>query len=254
MFFDTHCHLDCLEVDPLTILRESELCGCISIGLRFDTFEKMYSLTNGVSNIWYTVGNHPSEDFQQEPEIKDLLSYAKFENVVAIGETGLDYYYDNVAKQVQKARFEKQIELALTLDLPLVIHCRDALDDLLEILRFHKVEKFIMHCFTGDIAAARRCLDLGAYISYSGIVSFKNAFEIQEAARFTPLERLLIETDSPYLAPVPFRGKPNHPGLVKYVAAKIAELKNLKLLDIQQITTRNACCCFNITLSDKAFI
>lgn len=254
MYFDTHCHLDCLDIDLLPVLRESELLGCISIGLRFDTFEKMYEQTKGISNIWYTVGNHPSEEFQQEPESSLIRDFAKLADVVAIGETGLDYYYDNVNKNTQKLRFERQIELALEVDKPIVIHCRDALDDLLEILIYHKVENFIMHCFTGNTDDAKRCLDLGGYISYSGIVTFKNAKEIQEAAKYTPLERLLIETDSPYLAPVPFRGKPNHPGMVKYVAAKIAELKGLELEKIQTITTENACKCFNIALAEQAFI
>ena len=258
MFIDTHCHLDCLEQSPLECLQEaakdSGLSGCITIGLRYDTFAKMHAMFAGKNNIWFSVGNHPSEQFEQEPSISELTKYAGLNEVVAIGETGLDFYYDFVDKKTQKQRFEQQIILAKSVSKPLIIHCRDALDDLLEMLKYHAVDNFVMHCFTGDAAQAEQCLELGAYISYSGIVTFKNAQANQEAAKITPLERLLIETDSPYLTPVPFRGKPNNPGMVKYVAAKIAEIKQCELTDIARITTKNACEFFNIKLADNAFL
>lgn len=258
--FDTHCHLDFVRESRSELIElltkshtEHNLLGCINIGLRHDTFNSLYERTKGICNIWYSVGNHPSEEFKKEPVLSDILEYAQQADVVAIGETGLDYYYDNVPKPIQKARFELQIQLAQDLNKPLIIHCRDALPDLLDILKYHDANNFVMHCFTGNAKEAEQCLLLGGFISYSGIVTFKNALENQAAAKITPIERLLIETDSPYLAPTPFRGKPNHPGMVKYVAAKIAELKGLELSEIAKITTKNACDFFQIELQDEAF-
>lgn len=255
--FDTHCHLDCLDFSVPEILHEANknynLAACIAIGLRYDSFQAMYRLTQGLSNIWYTVGNHPSEEFTREPELADIAEFAAQQDVVAIGETGLDYYYDNVPKTTQKQRFELQIELAQTLNKPLIIHCRDALDDVLSMLKYHKVD-FVMHCFTGSASEAEQCLEQGGMISYSGIVTFKNAQANQEAAKITPLDRLMLETDSPYLTPVPYRGKPNHPGMVKYVAQKVADLKEMSVAELITITTNNACRFFDVSLADKAFI
>ena len=255
--FDTHCHLDCLDINVVEQLRNSaandELLACISIGLRADTFEKMYEQTSNLSNIWYTVGNHPTEEFVVEPEINSLANFIKLDKVVAIGETGLDYFHKNVPVNIQRRRFEMQIELALEYNKPIVIHCRDALDDVLSILKSYGARNFVMHCFTGGPEDAENCLEMGAFISYSGIVTFKNAKANQEAAKITPLDRLLIETDSPYLAPVPYRGKPNHPGLVRHVAYQIAVLKELPVADIAKITTENACNFFDVSLEAKAF-
>lgn len=254
--FDTHCHLDFLDFSIPEILhtahKEYGLLACISIGLRHDTFESMYDLTKNLQNIWYTAGNHPSEEFDSEPSSESLDKFARFERVVAIGETGLDFYYDNVAKEVQRKRFERQIALAQEVDKPLVIHCRDALSDVLSMLKYHK-SKFVMHCFTGNAAEAELCLDIGAMISFSGIVTFKNAVANQEAALITPIDRMFVETDSPYLTPVPFRGKPNHPGMVKHVAQKIADLKQMPLHELVEITTNNACDFFKVKLSEEPF-
>lgn len=257
MLFDTHCHLDYIDGDIHSILENSlseGVVGCVNICLRTDEFLKMRKLTENLKNIWYTVGNHPTEEFAQEIDFDLMQEYASFADVVAVGEIGLDYYHKNVSKEEQIKRFERQVLIAKDLSKPVVIHCRDALTDVLAILRYFDCSNFVMHCFTGGPEDAELCLDQGAYISYSGIVTFKNAKLNQEAARITPLNRLLIETDSPYLAPVPFRGKQNYPGMVKYVAQKISEIKVIDFENIAEITTNNACEFFGVKLSDQAFV
>jgi TatD DNase family protein len=214
----------------------------------------VYALATEHRELWATVGVHPDNEGVQEPTLDDLLTRSSLPRVVGIGETGLDYYRlgdRSVADMVwQRDRYRVHIEAARQTDLPLVIHTRSASDDTLAILRASggfesaagqalPVARGVFHCFTETLAVARAALDLGFYISLSGILTFKSATELREVAAYVPLDRLLIETDSPYLAPVPHRGKTNTPALVPFVAAQIAATKGVPLDQVAQVTTAN---------------
>jgi TatD DNase family protein len=216
---------------------------CISTTL--EDFPAVHQLAVNHSHLWATVGVHPDNEGVREPTLQDLLDGAALPRVVGIGETGLDYYRlgeRTVADMAwQRDRFRVHIEAARQTRLPLVIHTRSASDDTVAILREAGQGEVggVFHCFTETEQVARAALDLGFYISFSGILTFKNAADLREVARFVPLDRCLIETDSPYLAPVPYRGKTNTPAYVPYVAQQIAELKGLSLEAVADATTRN---------------
>jgi TatD DNase family protein len=187
--------------------------------------------------VWATVGLHPHEARDGVDTITDLYDHPK---IVAVGETGLDYYYDHSPRDAQRTAFAEQIALAHQLDLPLVIHTRDAWDDTFDVLAAEGVpERTVFHCFTGGPAEARRCLATGAAVSFSGIVTFKGAAEVQAAARIVPLDHLLVETDAPYLAPVPHRGRTNQPAWVRAVAGFVADLRDVPIATIADVTSRN---------------
>lgn len=254
MFTDSHCHLSFPELaQDLPRIRQAmvdagvgrALCICTTL----EEFEQVHALATTHDNFWATVGVHPDNEDVAEPVLDDLLTRARLPRVVGIGETGLDYYRLNgrsvADMQWQRDRYQVHIRAARELDLPLVIHTRSASEDTLAILREQgqggagAVARGVFHCFTETRDVARAALELGFYISFSGIVTFKSAQDLRDVAAFVPMDRLLIETDSPYLAPMPYRGKINDPSLVPHVAAKIAEIKHCALSDIEQVTNAN---------------
>ncbi|WP_372768975.1 TatD family hydrolase [Pseudoalteromonas sp.] len=248
MIVDSHCHLDRLNFDELGLSLEQVLDNarakkvehflCVSVTL--DQFPGMLEKVQGFNDVSVSCGVHPLD--QKDALDKDrLLSLANNNKVVAIGETGLDYYYSKDTHQVQKDSFAGHIDVANELNKPLIIHTRDAKQDTLDIMRAHNAENCggVLHCFTEDWEMAKQALDLGFYISISGIVTFRNAAALREVVEKIPLDRLLIETDSPYLAPVPHRGKTNQPAYVEDVAYFIADLKKLSFADLAKATTDN---------------
>lgn len=258
MFTDSHCHLNFPEfAGQIPQVREAmaaakvdrALCICCKI----EEFEDVHALAMGYDNFWATVGVHPDTEDLTEPSVDDLVELASRPRVVAIGETGLDYYQMEERKggrtvadmEWQRERFRVHIRAAQQSRKPLVIHTREASDDTLRILKEEGEDASpgaaggVFHCFTETAEVARAALDLGFYISFSGILTFKKAQELRDVAAFVPLDRMLIETDSPYLAPVPYRGKTNNPSYVPYVAQCIAELRQLPLETIAQVTSDN---------------
>ena len=254
MFTDSHCHLSFPELArDLPKIREAmalaqvdrALCICTTL----EEFDVVHALAMAHDNFWATVGVHPDTEGVAEPSLPDLLQRGQLPKVVGIGETGLDYYRlagRSVADmEWQRERFRVHIRAAQALRKPLVIHTRSSSEDTLAILREQGEDGSasaaggVFHCFTESQAVARAALDLGFYISFSGILTFKSAQDLRDVAGFVPLDRLLIETDSPYLAPVPYRGKTNNPSFVPYVAKQLAALKNCPLELIAQATSAN---------------
>ena len=258
MFTDSHCHLSFPELaqdlpriraDMAAALVDRALCICTTL----EEFDTVHALALAHDNFWASVGVHPDNEDVVEPSVQALCQRAALPKVVAIGETGLDYYQmaerkggRSVADMAwQRERFRVHIRAARQTGLPLVIHTREASADTLAILREEGghggpgAVRGVFHCFTETAEVARAALDLGFYISFSGILTFKNAQALREVAAFVPLERMLIETDSPYLAPVPYRGKVNSPAYVPYVARQIAQLRNLPLEAVAHATSRN---------------
>ena len=250
MFVDSHCHLSFPElaerIDEIRAAMaaasvDRALCICTTL----EEFDQVHALAMRYDNFWCSAGVHPDNEGVREPSVDDLVALAGRPRVVAIGETGLDYYrlgergIEDMAWQ--RDRLRAHIRAARATGKPLVIHTRSASEDTLAILREEGAETAggVFHCFTETMQVARAALDLGFYISFSGIVTFKSAVELQEVARYVPLDRCLIETDSPYLAPVPFRGKTNTPALVPHVAAKLAELRGTSIEAIAAHTSAN---------------
>jgi TatD DNase family protein len=248
MFVDSHCHLDKLDyqelhdgvqdvVDKAASAKVSEL---LSVGVTLEAFPNMLDMIEPFDNVHASCGVHPLD--VESPFSLDLLKeYAKHPKVVAIGETGLDYHYKPETAPLQRERFEQQVALAVAMNKPLIIHTRDAREDTLSILTQGRAHKCggVIHCFTEDLDFAKKAMDLGFYISISGIVTFRQAIELKEVVKQLPLDRLLIETDSPYLAPVPHRGKQNQPAYVVEVASYIAQLKSISLGEVADRTTQN---------------
>jgi TatD DNase family protein len=268
MFTDSHCHLSFPELQSqLGLIRQAmaaaqvtrALCICTTI----EEFDEVHALAMGYDNFWSTVGVHPDNEGIYEPTVADLVQRSQRPKVVAIGETGLDYYQMDERKggrtiadmEWQRERFRTHIRAAQATGLPLVIHTRNASDDTLAILReemahaapgakssgqgAHAAVTGVFHCFTESMAVARAALDMGFYISFSGILTFKAAAELREVAAYVPLNRCLIETDSPYLAPVPYRGKTNNPSYVPFVAQQLATLKGMDVESIAAATSAN---------------
>lgn len=248
MLIDTHAHLNDEKFDNdrkevIKRARESGLEKIINIGYNKETILTTLDLINQHDFIYGAIGWHPNNAHEMAEEDFDWLKeLSKHPKIVAIGEIGLDYYWDFAPKDVQQEIFRKQIKLAKELNLPIIIHNRDAHQDVFNILNSEGVNQVggIMHSFSGSVEMALKSIDMGFYISFSGPVTFKNAKKPQEVAAAIPLDRILIETDSPYLTPEPFRGKRNESAYVKFIAAKIAELKGLDIEEIEQITTDNA--------------
>ena len=214
----------------------------ITVGCDRPTSLAAIDVAGRFEGVWATVGLHPHDAKDGVDTITDLFDHPK---VIAVGECGLDFYYDNSPRDLQRVAFAEQIQLAHRLALPLVIHTRDAWDDTFDILRAEGVPpNTIFHCFTGGPAEVATCLDFGAFVSFSGIVTFNTATDLQAAAKICPLDRLLIETDSPYLAPTPHRGKRNHPAWVPLVGAFIADLRGIAAEDIAASTAAATCLAF----------
>ncbi len=211
---------------------------CVSVSL--ETFPDVLNIAKSYANVVASVGVHPSEN-GAEPTVDKLIELGQDPLIVAVGETGLDYHYDFVSPEVQRTRFACHVEAAKALDKPLIIHTREAREDTIAILREGNAEQVggVMHCFTETLSMAEQAMDLGFYISFSGIITFKNADELREVVKAVPLERILIETDAPYLTPVPKRGKANYPAYVRYVAEKVAQIKELSLEQVAIATTSN---------------
>jgi TatD DNase family protein len=250
MFVDSHCHLSFPELAArIDEIRAAMAAACVDRALcictTLEEFDQVHALALRYDNFWCSAGVHPDNEGVREPSVDDLIALAGRPRVVALGETGLDYYrlgergIEDMAWQ--RDRFRAHILAAKATGKPLVIHTRSASEDTLAILREEGAETAggVFHCFTETMQVARAALDLGFYISFSGIVTFKSAVELQEVARYVPLDRCLIETDSPYLAPVPFRGKMNTPALVPHVAAKLAELRGTSIEAIAAHTSAN---------------
>ncbi|OAM30883.1 MULTISPECIES: TatD family hydrolase [Eikenella] len=244
MLIDSHCHLNFPELaqrlpEILGNMAEAGVGKAIAISVSRQSFEEVHAIAQAHPHIYATVGIHPDDPEAQEFSLDELLARAALPKVVGIGETGLDYHWCKGDLAWQHQRFSLHIEAANRSGLPLVVHTRDAADDTMRLLREHQAHAGVIHCFTEDVRIAKLALDLGFYISFSGIVTFKNATAIQEAARYVPLDRLLVETDSPYLAPVPKRGKTNEPAYVRHTAAFVAQLRGDTLENIAQATTAN---------------
>jgi TatD DNase family protein len=255
MFTDSHCHLSFPQLKAdLAHIRQAmaaarvdrALCICTTL----EEFEDVHELATSYDNFWSSVGVHPDNEGVLEPTVSDLVQRSALPKVVGIGETGLDYFRlgerQVVDMEWQRERFRVHIRAARQVSKPLIIHTRNASDDTLAILKEEGEggesaanATGVFHCFTESQAVAKAALDLGFYISFSGILTFKTASDLREVAQFVPLDRILIETDSPYLAPVPYRGKTNNPSYVPYVAKLIAELKGEKLETIAQATSHN---------------
>jgi TatD DNase family protein len=254
MFTDSHCHLNFPELkgDLVQIRQAMQAAGvdrAMVICTTLEEFDEVHSLALSYDNFWCTAGVHPDNEGVREPSLDDLLSRAALPKVLGIGETGLDYFRlgeRSVADMAwQRERFRIHIRAARQTAKPLIIHTRSASKDTLEILKEEGEDAGIgsaggvFHCFTETQDVARAALDLGFYISFSGILTFKNAADLREVASFVPMDRMLIETDSPYLAPMPYRGKTNNPSYVPLVAQHIAELKGLPIETVAEVTSLN---------------
>lgn len=241
-YTDTHCHLyDTRGVasdDVIAAARAAGVTTMIDVGCDAATTASAISMAEAHDDIWATAGLHPHEAVHGVDTILAFLDHPK---VVAIGECGLDYYYDHSPRDTQRAAFAAQIQLAHERRLPLVVHTRDAWADTFDVLRAEGApERMIFHCFTGGPAEATACLDLGAYLSFSGIVTFKAAADVQSAALACPADRMLAETDSPYLAPIPHRGRTNQPAYVTHVVQFLADLRNETTESVRDATAANA--------------
>lgn len=248
MFIDSHCHLDKLNYDDLHLdlsdviakAEQAKVTELLSVGVTMKSFANMLAMIEPFPQVHASCGVHPL-DVESDFDLMQFRSFAESPRVVAIGETGLDYHYKPETAQLQQERFRQQVDLAVELNKPLIIHTRQAREDTLAILREHQAHKCggVIHCFTEDLSFAQQAMELGFYISISGIVTFRQATELKEVVTALPLDRLLIETDSPYLAPVPHRGKENQPAYVVEVAAYIAQLKGISINEIAQQTSEN---------------
>ena len=254
MFTDSHCHLNFPELlDNIHVIRSqmaaAQVDRALVISTQIEKFPQVHALAMEFDNFWATVGVHPDSEGVQEPSKDDLVRLSQLPRVVGIGETGLDYYRLEgrtlADMEWQRDRFRNHIRAAQQVSLPLVIHTRSASSDTLAILKEEGEDGSpqsaggVFHCFTETADVARAGLDLGFYISFSGILTFKNAQDLREVAKFVPLERILIETDSPYLAPTPHRGKTNNPSFVPFVAQQIADIKGLSLEEVAHATSHN---------------
>ena len=259
MLVDSHCHLDRLDLSQvdgkltglLTAAAELDVAHFLCVSINLEDYPAMLAIAEQHDRISVSVGLHPNEQDGHDPGIDELVDYAKHPKVIAIGETGLDYFRSEGDLEWQRDRFRRHIAAAKQTGKPLIIHSRDAKEDTLKILEEESAGEVggVMHCFTGDWDMAQRAMDLNFYISFSGIVTFKNARELQEIATRMPAERYLVETDSPYLAPVPHRGKPNQPAFVRHVAEFIAELRGESYEQVAAVTTENFRTLFKVTVS-----
>ena len=245
---DSHCHIGRVDLEVFGGSVESMLshakelsvnkflCVCIDL----EHFDQVHNLALQHSNIYASVGVHPTEIISKEPSVEKLLELSSSDRVIAIGETGLDYFRVNKDEaDWQRDRFRRHIRASNKSKKPLIIHMRDSKEDIIDILQKENAQSGVMHCFAEDWETAKAALDLGFYISFSGILTFNNANDLREIAKKVPADRLLVETDSPYLTPAPYRGKPNSPAYTYYVAEKLAEVRNTSIDEIAEVTTTN---------------
>lgn len=247
MFIDSHCHIDFPDfsegVTPLLVnMRAAQVSHALCVSVNLENFPRVLALAEAHDNLYASVGVHPDHDQGREPGVEELVGLAAHPRVVAIGETGLDYYRLNREEvDWQRTRFRTHIRAARAAGKPLIIHTRSAAADTLAIMAEEGADAAggVMHCFTENWEVAEAAMAMGFYISFSGIVSFKSAKDLKEVVRRVPVERLLIETDAPYLAPVPHRGRRNEPAYVRHVAEEIASLKGIALDELGAISSRN---------------
>ena len=244
---DSHCHLDHepLLSDLSNVIQRSKEVGIeklLTISTSFESFSKIKELINRDEMIYGTIGIHPHESSTNIITSKQIIENLNYNSkIIGIGETGLDFYYNNSEKDKQIVSFKEHIEAAIKTNIPLIVHSRDAEKETFEILNEYKNNKMkiLMHCFTGSKEFSKKLLTLNAYFSASGIITFKNSLDLQETFKSIPMKNILIETDSPFLAPVPKRGKKNEPSFIDFTAAKLAEIKNVSKKELIKITTRN---------------
>lgn len=246
MLVDSHCHLDFPDLARdlpavLGAMHANDVGYALCVGVTLDKFPNVLAVAEAYDNLYASVGIHPDYEDEAAVTVDQLVRLAAHPKVVAIGETGLDYFRLQGDLEWQRERFRTHIRAAIAADRPLIIHTRSAAEDTLRIMREEGAERIggVMHCFTESQAVAEQAMELGFYISISGIVTFKNAADLKEVARRIPLDRMLVETDSPYLAPIPYRGKTNQPAYVKHVATAIAELRGIPLEELADATTQN---------------
>lgn len=249
MIIDSHCHLHMLDLTAydgdltaaLTAARNNGVGHFLSVCTELTDIPKLTTIVENYPDVSMSIGIHPNETAQQKLTTEELIKFAAHPKVIAFGETGLDYYRDTSDKNSQQQSFRQHIQAAKHCHKPLIVHTRQARADTIQILKEEKAETIggVMHCFTEDWDMAKQSLDLNFYISFSGIVTFRNAQELQEIAKKVPLDRMLIETDSPFLAPIPYRGKPNEPAYVKFVAEHIAQLRGISFEEVAKQTTEN---------------
>lgn len=246
MLVDSHCHLDFPDLadrlpEVLQRMQDNQVDLAVCIGVNLEDFPKVLALAEAQANLFATVGVHPEYTDVEEPSEERLVALAAHPKVIAIGETGLDYYWQKDKPEWQRARFRTHIRAAKACGKPLVVHTRDSAADTLRLLQEEGADVVggVMHCFTESWEIATQALDLGFYLSFSGIVTFKNAAIVKEVAQKCPLDRMLVETDAPYLAPVPYRGKQNQPAYVRHVAEEIARLRDFSFEEVAQATTDN---------------
>lgn len=242
---DTHAHIDMLEAPielTLQLMKDYGVKKAVIPSVEVSSMEKVIAAAEADENIYAMIGIYPSEAKTYTQEVEDrMIELAKNHKVKAVGEIGLDYYWDKSFVDLQKEVYVKQILLANKLNLPIVIHDREAHKDAYDLLlEYNQSSKALFHCFSGSVEFMRECVRKGWYIALGGVVTFKNAVKMKDVAREIPLDKLVLETDSPYLTPVPFRGKPNTPAYVRYVAEEIANLRQMPLNELIDITTNNA--------------
>ena len=246
MFIDSHCHINFAELaadlEGVTgAMAANGVTHALCVSVNLETFPAVLAIAEGFSNIFASAGVHPDDQSGEEPDVERLVGLAGHPKVVAIGETGLDYYRVEGDTEWQRERFRTHIRAARKTGKPLIIHTREAAQDTLRLMREESAADVggVMHCFTESADVARQAMELNFMISFSGIVTFKNATALKEVAREVPLDRMLIETDSPYLAPIPFRGKTNQPAYVRFVAEEIARLRGISTESVAEATTAN---------------
>lgn len=249
---DTHAHLyepvyrDCIDT-LMSELTQNGIENVICVGCNIETTQQSIELAEKYPFVYAQAGFHPCDTGDITPEKWERMKQlSRHKKIVAIGEIGLDYHWDSVPRDTQKEWFAKQIDFANECSLPVVIHSREATLDTLEVLRAHTPDKAVFHCYSGSVETLKTVIDMGFYISIGGVVTFKNARTTTECAEFVPLERLMLETDCPYLAPEPFRGKTNRPDYTRFVAEKIADIRGMETDEIINITRGNAKRFFNI--------
>lgn len=246
MLVDSHCHLNFPELSDnilnvRALMAESQVGHALCVSVTLDKVHEVLALAERFDNFFASVGVHPDYENIEEPTVDGLVDLADHPKVVAIGETGLDYFRLKGDLAWQRERFRTHIRAAIMANKPLIIHTRSAAEDTLRIMREERADLVggVMHCFTESLEVAEQAIALGFYISFSGIVTFKNAVALKEVAKSIPLNRMLVETDSPYLAPTPFRGKTNQPAYVKYIAQEISQLRGISTEEVVESTTHN---------------
>jgi TatD DNase family protein len=254
MLVDSHCHLDFPELvenldSILDRMKENGVAAALCVGVNLEHFPNVRKIAEAHPHVFASVGVHPDYEVN-EPSIDDIMGLAHHPKVVAIGETGLDYFRLQGDLEWQRERFRTHIRAAKRLGKPLIVHTRSASSDTLRIMEEEGAEQVggVMHCFTESLEVAQAAMEMNFLISFSGIVTFKKAAELKEVAKAVPLEKMLVETDSPYLAPVPYRGKTNQPAYVRHVAEEIAALKGISLEEVAASTTDNFCALFGVTI------